>query len=227
MWLLAPILASILALSVLRLLRRQPLPAPTLAPDTASQVAQDTVPRISPLAIPWLAGPALALVGMTCLRVDVGGREATTLGVRSRLRLLLAQCTHVARWFWPAVALTLAGFLRLLRMCANSLWFDEAFSWLLARQQGYLLNNDPDAWLPPCTWGWAGRRVSSLNEAAVRKSRRWLVVRPDRLDDRQVRVLHQAEISYKRVGEWAWPSADPVQLRLYSLDNLHQPYDVQ
>jgi mannosyltransferase len=584
-WLLAPILASILAFSVLRLLRRQPLPASTLAPDTASQVAQDTAPRTSPLAIPWLAGPALALIGMIWLRVVVGGREAITLGLRPRLRLRLAQCTHVGRWFWPAVVLTLAGFLRLPRMCANSLWFDEAFSWLVARQpgrailtqrlepilpplyyyllhfwlqlgeseaalrslsvlcslltvpvmyllgrelltpatglaaalltailpfqvyfaqearlyamvvllsalmvwgfvrswkssscwpwlgwgvlvalnlyahyfavftllvfhafalpirprrryhwrgllvadvaalalvgpnlraawastrqatshfwlptpspleplktldyllfghttplrlvpvalfltlsiftlviwtvvrsrdsarpwlflliglvlgpifvtlllswvvspiyldrsfslvtpayvlllgwglahpprrsplrllygglailvtislgnyylnpdpakppfreigailregwqdgdvlfhlhdssylplmyygpetEGYLLNNDPDAWLPPYTWGWAGRRVSSLDEAAVGKSRLWLVVTPGRLDDRQVRVLHQAEISYKRVGEWAWPSVDPVQLRLYSLDNLDQPYDVR
>ena len=54
MWLLALILASILAFSVLPLLRRHTLPASTLAPDTASQAAQDTAPRISPLAIPWL-----------------------------------------------------------------------------------------------------------------------------------------------------------------------------
>jgi mannosyltransferase len=584
-WLLAPILAYILALGVLPLLKRRTLPAFTLGSDTASQIARNTASPISPLAIPWSAGPALALVGMTCLRVDVGGREATTLGVRSRRRRLLVQCTHVGRWFWPAVALTLAGSLRLLRICANSLWFDEAFSWQVARQPGwailtqrlepilpplyhfllhfwlqlgeseaalrslsvlcslltvpvmyvlgrelltpatglaaalltailpfhvyfaqearlyamvvllsalmvwgfvrswrntsywswlgwgvlvalnlyahyfavfallvfhafalpirprrryhwrgllvadlvalalvgpslpaawactrqatthfwlpspsplepfktldyllfghttplclvpialfltlsiftlviwtairsrssarpwlflliglvlepiflalllswvvgpiyldrsfslvtpayvlllgwglahpprhsplrllysglailvtislgnyylnpdpakppfreigailregwqdgdvlfhlhdssylplvyygpetesYLLNNDPDAWLPPYTWGWAGRRVSSLDEAVVGKSRLWLVVTPGRLDDRQMKVLHQAEVSYERMGEWAWPAVDPVQLRLYSLGNLDQPCGVR
>lgn len=76
MWLTAPILPSILAFSVLRLLRRHNLPASTLAPDTASQVAQDTAPRTSPLAIPWLAGPALALIGMIWLRVYVGDRKS-------------------------------------------------------------------------------------------------------------------------------------------------------
>jgi hypothetical protein len=37
--------------------------------------------------------------------------------------------------------------------------------------ESYLLNNDPDGWLPPYTWEWAGQQVSSLDEIVDGKSR--------------------------------------------------------
>jgi len=89
--------------------------------------------------------------------------------------------------------------------------------------ENYLLDNDPTTWLPSYTWKWAGQRVSSLGEVVVGKARLWLVVMPGRTDDRQKKVLAQAEASYERIEEWAWPCADSVKLRLYSLANLGQP----
>jgi hypothetical protein len=35
----------------------------------------------------------------------------------------------------------------------------------------YLLNNDPDSWLPPSVWEWTGRRISASDEVVVRKRR--------------------------------------------------------
>jgi mannosyltransferase len=87
----------------------------------------------------------------------------------------------------------------------------------------YLLDNDPNTWLPPHTWKWAGRRVSSFDEVVVGKSRLWLVVMPGRANDRQTEVLAQASASYERIEEWVWPSADSVRLRLYSMSDVSQP----
>jgi mannosyltransferase len=89
--------------------------------------------------------------------------------------------------------------------------------------ESYLLKNDPEAWLPPYTWEWAGRRVSSLDEVVAGKSRLWIVAMPGRTNDRQTRILAQAEASHERIAEWTWPSVDPVKLRLYSLGDLGQP----
>jgi mannosyltransferase len=41
--------------------------------------------------------------------------------------------------------------------------------------ESYLLNNDPETWLPSYTWDWAGRRVLSLDEAIAGRKRLWLV----------------------------------------------------
>ena len=41
--------------------------------------------------------------------------------------------------------------------------------------ESYLLNNDPETWLPPYTWDWAGQRVQSLDEAIAGRERLWLV----------------------------------------------------
>jgi mannosyltransferase len=86
--------------------------------------------------------------------------------------------------------------------------------------ESYLLNNDPDSWLPSHTWKWAGQRVSSLDEIVDGKSRLWIVVMPGRIDDKQEEVLAQAELRYERNGEWTWSSMDSVQLRLYNLNDV-------
>lgn len=41
--------------------------------------------------------------------------------------------------------------------------------------ESYLLNNDPEIWLPSYTWDWAGQRVQSLDEAIAGRERLWLV----------------------------------------------------
>lgn len=82
----------------------------------------------------------------------------------------------------------------------------------------YLLNSDPDTWVPAYTWEWAGRRVSMPDEALVGKSRLWLVVMPDRMNDQQTQVLAQIASQYEMEREWTWPSVvDPVKLRVYDL----------
>ena len=89
--------------------------------------------------------------------------------------------------------------------------------------ENYLLNNAPDAWLPPYTWKWAGQRAPSLDEAVAGASRLWLVVIPRRIDDQQANVLAQAEASYEKIEEWTWPAVDCVKLQLYNLGNPGQP----
>ena len=91
------------------------------------------------------------------------------------------------------------------------------------QMDSYLLNNDPHAWLPASTWKWAGRRVSSLDEMVVGKSRLWLALMPGRVSDQQAEALDQVEASYERVGQWTWPALDSVELRLYSLGDVCQP----
>jgi uncharacterized membrane protein len=86
--------------------------------------------------------------------------------------------------------------------------------------ESYLLNNDPDTWIPAYTWEWAGQRVSSLEEVATGKSRLWLVIMPGRVNDRQIEVLTQVESQYQLQREWTWPSVDAVKLRLYSLEDV-------
>jgi uncharacterized membrane protein len=86
--------------------------------------------------------------------------------------------------------------------------------------ESYLLNNDPDTWIPAYTWKWAGQRVSSLDEIVIGKSRLWLVVMPGRVNDRQKEVLAQVELQYEMQREWTWPSVDAVKLRLYSLEDV-------
>lgn len=82
------------------------------------------------------------------------------------------------------------------------------------RVESYLLNNDPDAWLPPSTWEWAGRRVSSLDEAVSGRERMWVVVPAAEFSERQVRLLEQIDLRYACEKEWIW---DKVKLKLCSL----------
>jgi mannosyltransferase len=89
------------------------------------------------------------------------------------------------------------------------------------KMESYLLNNDPDTWIPAYTWEWAGQRTSSLDEVVVEKSRLWVLVMPDRLNDRQTEVLAQVESRYRMKREWTWSSiVDPIKLRLYSLGDV-------
>jgi len=87
--------------------------------------------------------------------------------------------------------------------------------------ESYLLDNDPASWLPPYTWEWAGRRVSSLDEVVADKSRLWLVTMPARTDGRRAELLDR--LHYEADGRWAWPAADAVELDLYSLDGVGLP----
>jgi hypothetical protein len=86
--------------------------------------------------------------------------------------------------------------------------------------EGYLLNNDPDAWLPPYTWDWAGQRVSSLDEVVAGKSRLWLVIMPGRMNERQEALLAQVEARYQKKREWVWLAVDSVGLGLYGLGDI-------
>jgi mannosyltransferase len=82
--------------------------------------------------------------------------------------------------------------------------------------ESYLLNNDPEAWIPSYAWEWAGRRVSSLDQVPVGNLRLWVIIMPGRANDRQNKVLAHVESQYKKEAEWAWSSMDPVKLILYS-----------
>jgi len=86
--------------------------------------------------------------------------------------------------------------------------------------ESYLLNNDPDAWLPPYTWDWAGQRVSSLDEVVAGKSRLWLVIMPGRMNERQEALLAQVEARYQKKREWVWLAVDSVELGLYGLGDI-------
>jgi mannosyltransferase len=72
----------------------------------------------------------------------------------------------------------------------------------------YLLNNDPETWLPPYTWDWAGQRVASLDEAVVGRERLWLVsveasTSPE-LAQRHREIVKQATMAYdcEEPAEW-------------------------
>jgi hypothetical protein len=86
--------------------------------------------------------------------------------------------------------------------------------------ESHLLNNDPDAWLPPYTWEWAGRRVSSLDEVVAGKARLWIVVVPGWISDQQSELLTQVEAQHTFEKKWGWPS---VEIRLYSLRDVGLP----
>jgi hypothetical protein len=81
----------------------------------------------------------------------------------------------------------------------------------------YLLNNDPDAWLPPYTWAWAGLRITSLDEIADGGERLWVVIMPARLTDRQRALRDRIEARYSVEREWTWPSTEPITIRRYGL----------
>ena len=83
--------------------------------------------------------------------------------------------------------------------------------------KSYLLNNDPNAWVPTYTWEWAGQRISSPEEIVAGQSRLWVVIMPDRMDRRQAEALAQVESRYNLLREWIWPSSDSVKLGLYEL----------
>jgi mannosyltransferase len=82
---------------------------------------------------------------------------------------------------------------------------------------GYLLNNDPAAWLPPETWAWAGPRITSVDEVVGGRSRLWLVTMPGRLTERQRQVAKAVESRFALLEVWHWPAFDAVDLRLYDL----------
>jgi len=88
--------------------------------------------------------------------------------------------------------------------------------------ESYLLNNDPDAWLPATTWAWAGQRVASPDEVVAGKSRLWLVIMPGRLTDRQRDALSKVEPRYQVAETWHWPALDAVELRLYDLNPQYE-----
>jgi 4-amino-4-deoxy-L-arabinose transferase-like glycosyltransferase len=84
------------------------------------------------------------------------------------------------------------------------------------KADSYLLENDSDPWLPPYTWKWAGRRVSTVDEIIAGRKRLWIVVVPAKLAGRAAELLNQAKARYVMENSWTWNS---VELRLYSLRN--------
>jgi mannosyltransferase len=74
--------------------------------------------------------------------------------------------------------------------------------------ESYLLNNDPETWLPSYTWDWAGQRVSTLDDATVGRERLWLVAADvqmsQELSERHRGIVEQATASYdcKEAGAW-------------------------
>jgi len=86
--------------------------------------------------------------------------------------------------------------------------------------ESYLLNNDPDTWIPPYTWEWAGQRVFSLDEVVAGRRRLWLVVVPGVLGERQTELLARVATWYTWREEWTWGS---VELRLYDLRDVDTP----
>lgn len=91
------------------------------------------------------------------------------------------------------------------------------FRYYAPELESYLLNNDPDTWIPSYTWEWAGDRVDSLDEVVADSSRLWLVIMTHRINDRQQGLLTQVEARYEEKGKWVWPAVDGVELRLYPL----------
>jgi len=79
----------------------------------------------------------------------------------------------------------------------------------------YLLNNDPETWLPPYTWDWAGQRVEALDEAATSPSRLWLLIAPARLDERQTAFRAHVQAGYQLVEQRTWPAYEALRLELY------------
>lgn len=68
----------------------------------------------------------------------------------------------------------------------------------------YLLNNDPDTWLPSYTWEWAGRRVASIDEVTVGRSRLWFVAASAKLSGRQIELLRRLDEDFACEREWAF-----------------------
>ncbi len=70
--------------------------------------------------------------------------------MRSYFRPLLTRLPRVYNLFWLAPILALALGLRLYRIGANSLWFDEAFSWLVIQHSPWsILTQRLEPFLPP------------------------------------------------------------------------------
>jgi hypothetical protein len=82
-----------------------------------------------------------------------------------------------------------------------------------------LLNNDPETWLPPYTWDWAGWRVASLDEAVVGRGRLWLVVAEadmsPALAQRHRKIVAQAVTAYDCEEPMGWYG---VEVRLCDLN---------
>jgi hypothetical protein len=74
--------------------------------------------------------------------------------------------------------------------------------------ESYLLNNDPEAWLPSYTWDWAGRRVSSLDEVISGRDRLWLVIADAQMSEglveRHRRIVELVTASYDCRDAGAW-----------------------
>ncbi len=81
--------------------------------------------------------------------------------------------------------------------------------------ESYLLNNDPDTWIPAFTWAWAGQRIDSLNENILTQSRLWIVVRPTRFNEKQQTFLTQVEDHFVLQDQWIWEATHPIELHLY------------
>jgi len=79
----------------------------------------------------------------------------------------------------------------------------------------YLLNNDPNSWIPASTWAWAGRRISSLDEFVVDRNRLWVVIMPNRMDEHQKDLSKQIEAEYQLQDTYEWDHWDPIEIRLY------------
>jgi hypothetical protein len=81
--------------------------------------------------------------------------------------------------------------------------------------ENYLLNNDPDTWIPGYTWdSWAGQRVDSVDEAIERKTRLWVVIVP--------RYNNPTQLDVQQTIEATYPLSDKIdfgdmQLYLYNL----------
>ena len=74
--------------------------------------------------------------------------------------------------------------------------------------ESYLLNNDPETWLPSYTWDWAGQRVSSLDEVISGRERLWVVTADvqmsQELDERHRSIVERVARDYdcREAGAW-------------------------
>lgn len=190
------------------------------------------VPIIIPLALSWLIGPvylsrSLSLV--TPAYVLLLGWGLAHPPRRSPLRLLYLGLAIVIaislgnHYFTPDPA---KPPFRELGVVVDEHWQDDdvlfhlhdssylPLCYYAPRAESYLLNNDPEAWLPPYTWEWAGRRTSSLGTVIEGQDRLWLVVSQRRLDERQSQMLDRIAARYAEVRTWSWGS---LTLVLYDL----------
>lgn len=94
----------------------------------------------------------------------------------------------------------------------------------VAAEDSCLLNIDPEAWLPPYTWAWAGRRVSSLEEAVAGRERLWIVVAESEisggLGERYENLLERLDASYSCGQARTWVA---VTLRCCDLSPADGP----